>query len=197
MKILLTSSLVLALLVEPIKAPAQPSSQNPNVAELPCAIVILIVGGIVAYKLVNFCQKHLPPSNPPPPPPTPPPQPTNSAPNIRSNVAQEPSPPVLPPLILTNDICCDISGCGWYDPSNSEYTTMFSYTIQSSTNLIQWQNECSVTGWVSDTTIVTELYTNGVSQSTNWDFNWQQQTNVLALPFVPATAPNKFFRLSL
>ncbi len=196
MKNLITSLLVAALLLSFPSGQKARANPNPEWAMAGCAVVVLVVGVVIVVSLANFCKHHLPPLDPPPPPPQ---NPTNNV--STNNVGHESvevSQPLLPQLILTNDICRDISAYGYMDASNAEYTAMFACSIESSANLQSWRPDCTVTGWVSDMTVVTEIYSNGIPQSTNWLVNWQQQaTNNVNLPFVPdMTSARKFFRLS-
>ena len=189
MKTSITFLLVFVLLLSfPLEQRARANPPKPAVVVETCAVVVLIVGGIVIYKLASFCKTHLPPPPAPDPPPAPPP--TNSVPKVEMQF-----PVQLPQLVFSNDVCRDVSGYGWMDASNSEYTVMFRYAVESSTNLVQWRQECSVTGWVSDETVCIEVCTNSIPASTNWIYNWQAQAaNSLNLPLaLPLSDAKRFF----
>jgi len=67
---------------------------------------------------------------------------------------------------FTNELL-DVTGSA-VTATPAYWRTMFYDTLtESSTNLIQWQSYHTITGWVSDVSVLTILYRNGTAISTN------------------------------
>jgi len=188
------------------------------------AAVIIVVGYILVRGLKKLCDKLLPPPPSPPPPPPNPGTNTNHAASavIRLNETQTGGGGSFPGIVIPFGNPGDTNGGSWNsastgvnmwniyeyaktnsafrDPSGYLYTVLMAATVLSSTNLVAWQKECSVTGWLSSASTLQVWYTNGTPIMTN--FYWSgvgTDTNSFSFPLnlvSPDTVPQKFFRMS-
>lgn len=160
---------------------------QPNSVAVPCIVGgAIIVGGVwAAWEIKKLCDRVLPPctNNCVPPPPSTNAPPSN--PTQRTNKA--------PRLTLTS------TGQAWSfdgstcekDPAGNSYCRMIAARFQTSTNLIDWGDLCSFTGWVSPGYVLT-IWTgaDGVPISTNCDLIGTDVT--VALPELSGS--RRFFK---
>lgn len=190
----ITALLVAALALIPAGTSKAQVKQPKLVAEVCVAVVVIGVGVYVVYKINKLCKEKLGPppdggstNNPVPPPPQPPPKKSNIISSYSSTFSDAPQ------VEMPEDINeWDISTNGYIDPDGYPYTVLISFGLESSTNILNWQNEGSVTGWMSQNWIVTIAYSNSVPLNTNWTQFSVGCTNSVTLPI--AAAPTKFFR---
>lgn len=161
-----------------------PEAAQPKMAvECVVAITVLVVGVVVIVQLKKLCSKIPPSTTPPPAPPAPPKKAVASKAEISG-----------PTLTLADDAVAysDISAMGYQDGSGFTYQAMFSATVQSSTNLITWQNEFTMIGWSSGASCVAVFSKDGLPISTNWcDSN-----RTITASIGGTAADKKFFRLA-
>jgi hypothetical protein len=140
---------------------------QPKSVAVPCIVGgAILVGGVwVAWEIKKLCDRVLPPCTnncvPPPPstnaPPSKPPQRTNNTPRLALAGA------------AVQAWSFDGATCE-KDPAGNDYVAMLSGRFQTSTNLSDWGDLCSFTGWVSPAYVLT-IWTgaDGVPISTNCD----------------------------
>lgn len=159
--------LCLALTACPINSEvrADPAPEPPHWAA-GCAVVI--TGIIIIWGLRKLC-KMLPPG----PPAQPPPHGTNQPPHEAAFALTSPGRLDLPDVSLT------IS-------TNWQMTVT---TFQSSTNLVNWHDEYTVTNWYSPDQLVSVCASNGVPLQTN--FLSVRFTNDVIFNDFSAIAPTK------
>lgn len=191
--LLLVGCLLLAPL--PVRVQAQP---NPKVQEACVPFIIggavVIVGGIVIYKMVKFCQKHFPP----PPSSNPPPSGTNAPPSTNGASGNLRFANMTPSAEVESYDC---SSTGWIDksvPTNPvPYRDFITLRFSGSTNLLDWTNACTVNLWLSSNSMVGVVYDqNQVPVSTNRALGnpyAQSMTNRLDFPF-DRSQPQLFLR---
>ena len=159
-----------------------PPKPKPDAGLIECgfAIVIVVVGTIVLYKIWRFCDKHFPkPATPPPSPPA-----TNSVPVGSITLAS------VSLSLGTNDV-------GWHAFDISDYTNCAPYvvlastSISSSTSGANWAPLCTVTQWWYPGNVITAVYTNGQLVSAVYA-SGDGATNSLALPALPESRARMF-----
>lgn len=188
MKIITTIALIASFVFLPRhEAAAQPPNNLNSVAACGVAVVVIAVGAVIVYQLKSLCDRVLPPIKNPPTPPS-----QTNSPSIKM-MAQN-IPAITLNLSDEGVNYGDISAAGFKDRSGNLYHTIFSSTLQSSTNLLNWKPECSVTGWVSSETMCMVCYCGGLPQSTNW-CSMGSPTITCNLGTAGASPPSKFFRL--
>ena len=183
-----TGLTIIALLLNP--QPKAKAQSNPKViAEFCVGLVVVAVGAIVIYKLCKVAKKLVPPVTPP----TPPPPPTNAPPATNHFAFQASSDTPLPVLNLGGDEgeVYDISSSGLLDPDGNRFVYLYVLTLMSSTNLGQWSEECTVTGWCSASWFVAVSYNAGVPVDTNWS-----RTAVNTLNSGGCSTSSKFFKVT-
>lgn len=108
-----------------------------------------------------------------------------------------PAPPGNP-LVLTDEAGVgyyDVSTNSWVDPISGMQELLFMQTsLQSSTNLIQWQEEYAVTGWGSPSGWLFVFSRNGVPLATNYAVG--TFTNSVPIPLGNRIENKRFFRLA-
>lgn len=170
-KLPLTLLLIGALFMaeRPARVEAQ-DTNKPQPESVPCgviiAVVVIVVGGIVIYKIIRFCKNKFPQPPPPPPPATNAPPATNDPPqNPTASLAN-----LRPSNIPTG---YDVSAAGWVDNSQPANPVPFLVFIplqfNGSTNLADWSPACSVNLWLSSNSLVGVVYDAGSNAvATNW-----------------------------
>lgn len=141
-------------------------------AGIAIAIVVIVVGAYVIYKLYKFCKRVLPPTPPPaPPPPT---QTNNPAGYQTGNGFKAASGQILAsetmtfstngaPEILLNpadEVVYAIEAYGYTAPDGSLYHSYMDMKLATSTNLVDW-DPLNIKVYVSDTSVLTQVGTNG------------------------------------
>lgn len=165
---------------------------------------VIIVGGIIVYKMVRFCQKHLgptPPSSPPPTPGTNSPPSTNKTSNFSMLARVN-----MPPAMLYDDSnplpTVDISQMGWTDYTQAGNPVPFQdyaqIPILSSTDMQNWTNAYYLSMWFSSNSVESVLYdANMTPLLTNWcpgNPYAAAFTNNLPWPIVNQSERQRFFR---
>jgi hypothetical protein len=186
MKRLITASLIALIALTPFRQ-ERAKAADPN-ALLPamCALVVIGIGIVVVYEMVKLCKKMDQRDQEQKDPPD-----TNKV-----NRAQSVMPPGNHMTLTDASVnAYDCSEFGMADPySGSLITTRSCGILQSSTDLANWSEEYSFTGWTSaDGTMM--LWTKqGIPVMTNYVPIFG--TNVLSLPICSATEPRKFYRVT-
>jgi hypothetical protein len=181
----------------PIKAAPKPDGKVWEY--LICAALVVGVGAVVVVGLKKICSKlpTPPPTDPPPPPP-----PTNPPPILNPTNAPPTNPPTKPwykkilSLTDANANAYDISGYAIpdrYAPAGADYKTIVSMTLQSSTNLVDWGEEFSLTQWVSDYGMFNAYYRGGSNLLNT--YSGLGVTNYVPLDIGSGDEPKKFFRM--
>lgn len=155
------------------------------------AAVVIGVGAIVLVNLCKLAKKI----NPPEQPPSTPPCGTNAPPATNHVQLSEQSVGSVPVLQFDDSgvYAADISDYGFTDPDGYVYGDIYDFKLLSSTNLKDWNEECTVTGWVSPQWVVSVAYTNNTPASTNWLRRAQGTQAAFNMPIQPA--PAKFFQV--
>lgn len=158
-------------------------------------ILVIAVGGIILYKVVQFCKKHFP--TPPPPPPLTPPD--TNAPPVTNSPSPFPAAQMRPSYEPTS---CDISTNGWMDNTDPANPTPFqdfiTLSFSSSSDLTNWTNCCTINLWLSSNSVESVIYDwRGVTLGTNYTrgnpYAGQSLTN--RLPFqVDMKQHQQFYR---
>ncbi len=162
------------------------------------AVFVIIVGGVMIWGLKKMCKKLDPP--PPPLPPPPPKIPTNSVPGSGTNTNHRSSLKLSQALTdqwIASQIpvdqlfdntngpgiaAWDVSSLGYLDPSNSvNYYGCVNFTMQTSSNLSDWDDAFSAVIWTSinagHTNALTVFYLGRTGYTTNG--TWVEGTPVL------------------
>lgn len=197
----ITLILISSLLMLPLRPIQSQPDPKPEVVECNGYIiggVVLVVGGIIIYKLVQFCKKVFPPPAPPPPPPPTPPGTngpgTNAAPsgNFRGvNLTPSSKPAAY-----------NIAPYGFMDNTVPSQPVPFEDLIivqfNSSTNLTDWTNCCTVKLWLSSNSVETVVYdSTGTAVCTNYCAGNPYSTvltNNLPFPLYHPNQPRQFWR---
>lgn len=151
MKKLLTAALILWL-ATPSVHPQSPPPKQPKLGLLECGVALVVLAGgiIIVSKLCKLANKI----------PKPPGAPgaTNAAPASFSGT--------YPTVALGNETVAmyDISeyatNAAWQGPDGRPYQTMYTFNLETSTDLRTFTNCLTVTGYISPTWVFTEA--NGV-----------------------------------
>ncbi len=177
-----------------------PDPQEPNAIVEGCLAVV--IGGIVAVGLWKLCKLIPDPTDIPhpqaPPPTNPPPviNPTNNVPPTNA----PPKPPwwKRPFANLragSNTVAhYSIGQYGYQDMEGHPYETLVQYSLQSSTNALDWKTELTCTGWLSSGAALFAYYSNGVPLQTTYSTDFGQ-TNYVPWNLGTGSEPNKMFRL--
>jgi hypothetical protein len=153
------TAILTAALLWPQSAKAEDT--KPQFPAVPCIITIVVVGtgAVIVVGLTKLC-KLLPPSPPPPsPPPPPPPCCTNTPPCTNCPpAATQTSTSLVNATSFTDEAveALDISGYTFenLDPNGLPYKTIFTINMESSTNVVNWYTNLTVTGWKSDSYVI-------------------------------------------
>ena len=180
-------------------SPALPDDPPPpDDATAAMACFVVVIGGIIAVGLWKICKCIPDPGDIPhpqvPPPTNPPPviNPTNAPPtNVPPNKHWWQKFTLNVPTQLPQR---SIASWGYQDQSGHTYESLVSYAIQSSTNLVNWQTECTVTGWLSSGAAFWAYYSNGVPLVTTYSDSYSQ-TNYVPWNLGTGDEPSKSFRL--
>lgn len=178
----------------PDQTAGQTNSQ-PQLGIGPCiAAGCIIVGGWMVYELWKTCKNIFNDNrtnSPPPPPPPPPGPPSTPSTNHASKLTLMP--------MMAGQLPC--AGAAQYSATNTDrygapYSWYFWFFIDSTTNLLDWANECVITGWVSAASYTVVGYHTGAAYVTNsWPVSPNGQTNNLECPFVATdNSRTKLFR---
>lgn len=164
---------------------------NPLLAELCVAGLIVGVGIILFFGLKKICKQCLPPVVTPATPPQPPA--TNTPPKIVDAVGNN----TAIQLYLSDNTfdVWDVSGFTFEnkDPAGNPYVRWFDCVIQSSTNLTDWTTQLVLNGWASSGyLIMVGSDPHGIPLATNLCL--LGQTNSLTIPGLNAVEDHKFFR---
>ena len=163
-----------------------------------CAIALVVLGvGVVCYFGLKSMCKNLPPTEAPPPPPSPkctncnPAHPdwpcTNCPPlkgvELKSLVWNDGSSIVVnmsDDAVFAGQITNTLTET---DPYGYPYTKLFSFRMDTSENLTEW-NTLSATGWLSQAAMIAVIYAgDGKPVSTNWSqIENGGTTNVVGAP---------------
>jgi hypothetical protein len=71
-------------------------------------------------------------------------------------------PPITDEAVTVYDITAySATNAALHDYTGAPYTKQFFFTLQTSTNLAEWQDSCTVTGWCNADNMLIAAYTNG------------------------------------
>lgn len=175
--------------------PEEPPPQQLQACGAMCVVglIVVAIGVSIAVALARFCKKHLPPTTPPSPPN--PPSNTNGPSNLVIRSMTTP----LPVLTFDDDgvDMWDIASYGWNDTDGYRYSVLVNATIESSTNMSNWELMASLKAWCSISNVLTVVYDpSGAPVSTNYT---RTGTNGIPLTAVPSLGGQpsmaRFFRL--
>lgn len=160
--------------------------------------IVIAIGAVVVYKVIQFCKKYLPPppgNNTPPPTPQPtnaPPATTNSAASAMFHFTFDGTNPMTDYDVSTN---------GWMDftvaTNPVPFTDFFVLTLGTSTNLTDWTNMVTVKCWLSANSMESVLYdARGKAVATNWSVGNPFSGANAQLPFELEAShePARFFK---
>lgn len=182
-------------------SPSQAQSSGPKiVAQVVCGILVIGVGVVIYFGLKKMCANipspGAPPTPPPAPPTNPPPimNPTNSPPSTNK-------PPWWKRIFNMTDNNASAFNISTYSivdiygaPKDlAYYHTLVSFTLQSSTNLVDWRDELSVTQWVSDYGVFNAYYQGGSNVLNT--YSGLGTTNYVPLSIGTGDEPMKVFRV--
>ncbi len=178
-----------------------PPDDNPGGNMLALACVVVVVGAVVIYGLWKMCQKIPSPGAPPPQhtnaPPTIPPHGTNQPP-VKTNPPPRralSSVPLLPSE-LDSIPAYTISALGYPDEvQGGTYIYTWAFSVQSSTNLLDWQRTVDVRVFESSSGgQLWAAYQDGTNLY-NAYFTNRSATNNLPVDFGLPDEDRQFFRL--
>lgn len=167
-------------------------ADNPLLAELCVAGLIVGVGIILFFGLKKICKQCLPPVVTPATPPQPPA--TNAPPRLTDAMGNDTAI-----CLYLNDDSFDVWDVSGYtfpntDPAGNPYLRWFRCVLQSSTNLTDWTREVVLNGWASQQYLaLVASDPRGIPLATN--FCLMGGTNALTLPSITAAEDHKFFRV--
>jgi hypothetical protein len=201
---LLTLLLIASLFYAWSPRPAR-AQEKKAVVECNAVIIgglIIIVGGYIVYKLIQFCKKNFPPPTPPPQNPPPTPAPTNSVPTNDVTSASVLLNPITINLDTPDKVSgYDISASNWVDHTIAEHPVLFQdfirLSMSSSTNLTTWSNFYTIDMWLSSNSVESVIYgPNRVPVHTNWVVGnpyTGSLTNVIPFTVYDPAKPCQFF----
>jgi hypothetical protein len=195
----------LALSAAPERSSAQERQKNQKTTVVECNAVILgglvlVVGGFIVYKVVQFCKKALPPPPPPPPPPTPPP--TNAPPSKMIGIVGNLKGITINLTQPEQATGYDISGYGWVDWTQTNNPVLFQdyihLTMSNSVDMTTWSNAYTINIWMSSNSVETVLCDGtGTPTHTNWAAGnpyATSLTNALPCSAINPSIPKQFFK---
>lgn len=188
----LMTTILIGCLLFPRQSPSEPTKPEPQVAECNSIVIgglVVVVGVIIVWKLVQFCEEHLPTPPPPPPPPG-----TNSPPSTNASNFKT--------TYTTGIIGQSVSGNGWMDrsvPTNPvPFLDFISLSCESSTNLTDWGKGFTVNLWLSSNGVASVVYDSANSPVwTNYTMGnpyRDAMTNFINWSPVDSLKPKQFFR---
>jgi hypothetical protein len=161
--------------------------------------LVIGVGAVVIIGLKTMASKIPAPTPPPAPPTNPPPvmNPTNAPPT------NNPPKPWYKRIFSFSSSAIpqyNISTFQLTDQQSTEkalvyYDTLISFSVQSTTNLIDWKYECTVTNWISASGMFSAYYRDGVN-ITNTYTHGSGWTNYVPIDIGSGDEAVKFFRIT-
>jgi hypothetical protein len=202
MKIFLSAFLALTLCdTTPTPCHADPPPEDTTLA---MACFVAVIGTITAVGLWKLCKcipsPPVPITQPPPPPTNPPPllNPTNAPPTNKPPWWKRP----FANLVVNSNAVAqyNIASAGHRDGYGNVYTFMLTASLESTTNAIDWVQECAITGYVSSAAAHFSYWSNGVPIVATYNENLIAGggtiTNYVPFPVGSGDEPSKMFRLS-
>jgi hypothetical protein len=183
MKKIITLSLIAGLVFTPVKRVKAPEPNS--LLWVACSVTVLVVGSFCIWQLYKACKRMNNAQDAPPPPPA-----TNNVTQV-----QWTNGPVAAMGVLDDSaaVYSDCSLNGYADPmTGSPITTFMQAKLESSADLVRWQEVHTVNGWISSDGLLLLYTSNRVGILTN--YVPMNGTNFINLG--GATDAAKFYRVT-